>query len=91
MAFELAGIPYHMDEEYAAIIGQLTHPDSKSHSIDSFIQSDHLFHLDHRGRPLWWNGSLFMVSKGPLRRSEGSDLANPPLSLHVSALIRRSN
>ncbi|GAA5835395.1 hypothetical protein JCM3766R1_004774 [Sporobolomyces carnicolor] len=63
MAFELAGIPYHMDEEYAAIIGQLTHPDSKSHSIDSFIQSDHLFHLDHRGRPLWWNGSLFMEKR----------------------------
>ncbi|CEQ38791.1 SPOSA6832_00239, partial [Sporobolomyces salmonicolor] len=85
MAFELCGIPYHMDKEYAAIIGQLTHPDTKSHSIDSFIQSDHLFHLDHsmldslsstllltrrdltilatvaEGKPLWWNGSLFMV------------------------------
>ncbi|GAA6013259.1 hypothetical protein JCM11491_006333 [Sporobolomyces phaffii] len=63
MAFELAGIPYHMDREYAAIIGQLTHPDTKSHSIDSFIQSDHLFHLDHRGKPLWWNGSLFMEKR----------------------------
>ncbi|GAA6058680.1 hypothetical protein JCM10212_003368 [Sporobolomyces blumeae] len=63
MAFELAGIPYHMDREYAAIIGQLTHPDTKSHSIDSFIQSDHLFHLDHKGRPLWWNGSLFMEKR----------------------------
>ncbi|GAA5988573.1 hypothetical protein JCM5350_004458 [Sporobolomyces pararoseus] len=63
MAFELAGIPYHMDQEYAAIIGQLTHPDSKSHSIDSFIQSDHLFHLDYRKRPLWWNGSLFMEKR----------------------------
>ncbi|GAA5922905.1 uncharacterized protein JCM15063_003461 [Sporobolomyces koalae] len=63
MAFELAGIPYHMDQEYAAIIGQLTHPDTKSHSIDSFIQSDHLFHLDHKGRPLWWNGSLFMEKR----------------------------
>jgi len=57
MAFELAGIPYHMDREYAAIIGQLTHPDTKSHSIDSFIQSDHLFHLDHKGRPLWCGSS----------------------------------
>ncbi|GAA6002720.1 hypothetical protein JCM10207_007643 [Rhodosporidiobolus poonsookiae] len=63
MAFELAGIPYHMDREYAGIIGQLTHTDTKSHSIDSFIQSDHLFHLDHRGRPLWWNGSLFQEKR----------------------------
>jgi len=63
MAFELANIPYHLDREYAAIIGQLSHPDSKSHSIDSFIQSDHLFHLDWRGKPLWWNGSLFMYAQ----------------------------
>ncbi|GAA5870381.1 hypothetical protein JCM16303_001981 [Sporobolomyces ruberrimus] len=63
MAFELAGIPYHMDSEYAAIIGQLTHSDTKSHSIDSFIQSDHLFHLDHRGKPLWWNGSAFQEKR----------------------------
>ncbi|GAA5988572.1 hypothetical protein JCM11641_004607 [Rhodosporidiobolus odoratus] len=63
MAFELMGLPYHMDKEYAGIIGQLTHPDTKSHSIDSFIQSDHLFHLDHRGKPLWWNGSLFQEKR----------------------------
>ncbi|GAA5888867.1 hypothetical protein JCM6882_002883 [Rhodosporidiobolus microsporus] len=63
MAFELCGLPYHMDREYAGIIGQLTHPDTKSHSIDSFIQSDHLFHLDHRGKPLWWNGSLFQEKR----------------------------
>ncbi|GAA5858776.1 hypothetical protein JCM8547_004983 [Rhodosporidiobolus lusitaniae] len=63
MAFELVGLPYHMDREYAGIIGQLTHPDTKSHSIDSFIQSDHLFHLDHRGKPLWWNGSLFQEKR----------------------------
>mgnify|MGYP006886186403 CR=1 FL=1 len=47
-AFELLGLPYHLDREYAGIIGQLTHPDTKAHSIDTFIQSDHLFHLDHR-------------------------------------------
>lgn len=46
-AFELCGLPYHLDREYAGIIGQLTHTDTKSHSIDTFIQSDHLFHLDH--------------------------------------------
>ncbi|GAA5934507.1 hypothetical protein JCM10213_002000 [Rhodosporidiobolus nylandii] len=63
MAFELAQLPYHLDREYAGIIGQLTHPDTKSTSIDSFIQSDHLFHLDHRGKPLWWNGSLFQEKR----------------------------
>ncbi|GAA5925201.1 hypothetical protein JCM3775_006395 [Rhodotorula graminis] len=63
MAFELSGLPYHLDREYAGIIGQLTHPDTKAHSIDTFIQSDHLFHLDHRGRPLWWNGSLFQEKR----------------------------
>ncbi|GAA5871926.1 hypothetical protein JCM3774_000730 [Rhodotorula dairenensis] len=63
MAFELCGLPYHLDKEYAGIIGQLTHADHKSHSIDSFIQSDHLFHLDHRGKPLWWNGSLFQEKR----------------------------
>ncbi|GAA5820505.1 hypothetical protein JCM3770_002278 [Rhodotorula araucariae] len=63
MAFELLGLPYHLDREYAGIIGQLTHPDTKAHSIDTFIQSDHLFHLDHRGRPLWWNGSLFQEKR----------------------------
>lgn len=47
-AFELCGLPYYLDPEYAGIIGQLTHADRRSHSIDSFIQSDHLFHLDHR-------------------------------------------
>lgn len=46
-AFELCGLPYHLDREYAGIIGQLTHTDTKSHSIDTFIQSDHLFHLDY--------------------------------------------
>lgn len=51
-AFELSGLPYHLDREYAGIIGQLTHPDTKAHSIDTFIQSDHLFHLDHRASPL---------------------------------------
>ncbi|BGP21339.1 alpha-mannosyltransferase, glycosyltransferase family 71 protein [Rhodotorula toruloides] len=63
MAFELCGLPYHLDREYAGIIGQLTHTDTKSHSIDTFIQSDHLFHLDHKGRPLWWNGSLFQEKR----------------------------
>ncbi|KAK4057567.1 hypothetical protein OIO90_001212 [Microbotryomycetes sp. JL221] len=59
MSFELAGIPYHFQPEYAGIVGQLTHPDAASHSIDSRICSEHMFHLDWRGRPLWWNGSLF--------------------------------
>ncbi|KAM0793480.1 hypothetical protein ACM66B_000921 [Microbotryomycetes sp. NB124-2] len=59
MSFELLGIPYHFQPEYAGIVGQLTHPDKASHSIDSRICSEHMFHLDYRGRPLWWNGSLF--------------------------------
>ncbi|KAK4055200.1 hypothetical protein OIV83_000480 [Microbotryomycetes sp. JL201] len=50
MSFELLGIRYHFQPEYAGIVGQLTHPDKASHSIDSRICS---------GRPLWWNGSLF--------------------------------
>lgn len=37
----------HFDPPYAAIVGQLTHPDASSHSIDSRICSDHLFHLDY--------------------------------------------
>ncbi|KAI5479396.1 alpha-mannosyltransferase, glycosyltransferase family 71 protein [Pseudohyphozyma bogoriensis] len=63
MGFELGQIPYHFDVPYASIIGQLTHPDHKAHSIASQICSDHLFHLDHKGRPLWFNGSLFQEKR----------------------------
>ncbi|KAL8277398.1 hypothetical protein RQP46_010238 [Phenoliferia psychrophenolica] len=58
MAFELAQIPYHFDPPFAALIGQLTHPDSKAHSIESRICSDHHFHLCPKGKPFWFNGSL---------------------------------
>ncbi|KAL8281161.1 hypothetical protein RQP46_006519 [Phenoliferia psychrophenolica] len=58
MAFELGKIPYHFDIPYAALIGVLTHPDARAHSIESRICSDHLFHLDYMGKPLWFNGSL---------------------------------
>ena len=37
----------HFDPPFAAIVGQLTHPDASSHSIDSRICSEHLFHLDY--------------------------------------------
>ena len=63
MSFELGRIPYHFDPPFAALIGQLTHPDHSSHSVDSRICSDHLFHLDYTGRPLWFNGSLFQQKR----------------------------
>ncbi|KAG9048643.1 hypothetical protein FS837_012352 [Tulasnella sp. UAMH 9824] len=60
MAFELVGIPYAFSSvEYAAMIGTLTHPDNAAHSVNSRICTDHIMHLDHKKKPLWFNGSLF--------------------------------
>lgn len=60
MAFELAGIPYFFDKGYAAAIGNI--------SIDAdtgkrMLCPSHLLHLDHAGKPLWYNGSLFKDKK----------------------------
>lgn len=59
IAFEFGQLPYHFDPPYAAIIGQLTHEHRGPHHTELRMCSDHLFHLDHRGRPFWHNGSLF--------------------------------
>jgi len=63
MAFELGGIPYHFDIPYAGILGQLTHPDGSAFSVESRICSDHLFHWDYKGKPFWFNGSLFQEKR----------------------------
>ena len=56
MALELAGIPYHFDNAYASAIGHLSMalPTNKL-----LLCPSHLLHLDHHGRPLWYNGSLY--------------------------------
>lgn len=69
MAFELVGIPYAFSSvEYAAMIGKLTHPDGSSHSVNSRICTDHIMHLDHKKKPLWFNGSLFHEKEFRSRR-----------------------
>ncbi|KDE05033.1 hypothetical protein MVLG_04576 [Microbotryum lychnidis-dioicae p1A1 Lamole] len=59
MGYELGGVPYYFDPPYAGIAGRVTHPNAKGHTVDSRICSEHHLHLDYKGRPLWWNGSLY--------------------------------
>lgn len=56
---ELTQTPYHFSTPYASIAGTPTRSLSGPHSHTLSICSDHLFHLDHLGRPFWFNGSLF--------------------------------
>ncbi|SCV68758.1 BQ2448_879 [Microbotryum intermedium] len=59
MGYELGGVPYYFDPPYAGIAGRMTHLNAKGHTVDSRICSEHHLHLDYKGRPLWWNGSLY--------------------------------
>ena len=60
MAFELAGIPYHYDTVYASAIGHATQEEA-SDNIRLCANEGlmHILHLDHTGKPLWYNASLF--------------------------------
>ena len=55
MAFELAGMPYCFGEGYASAIGNFT-ADGKG--LGSLCPM-HLLHLDSRGKPFWFNGSIY--------------------------------
>lgn len=56
MACELIGIPYTYVEGYASAIGNVTLDDMTRQTM---LCPCHLLHLDHRGKPLWYNGSLY--------------------------------
>lgn len=60
MAFELAGIPYHFDNVYTSAIGHVT---QEAGTDRTFVCQTggfmHILHLDHSGKPLWYNTSLF--------------------------------
>ena len=55
MAFELAGMPYYFSEGYASAIGNFT-ADGKGRGT---VCPMHLLHLDSRGKPFWFNGSIY--------------------------------
>lgn len=59
MAFELAGIPYLFCGDYASGIGHV-HIDPQGAPE---LCPMHLLHLDHDGKPFWWNGSLYAHKK----------------------------
>ena len=60
MAFELAGIPYFFDKDYAAAIGNTTLAVRTGRIM---FCPCHLLHLDRAGKPFWYNGSLFKSKK----------------------------
>ena len=60
MAFELAKIPYYFDDAYASAIGHIS---VASNNDKILLCPSHLLHLDHQGKPLWYNGSLFKNKK----------------------------
>lgn len=51
--FELAAVPYSMEEHYAAMLGHRV-TDDGSEKVCSFV----IAHVDHAGKLLWYNGSL---------------------------------
>ncbi|KAL0032764.1 hypothetical protein WJX79_008758 [Trebouxia sp. C0005] len=62
MAFELAKIPYFFDDVYASAIGHVT---KSSTDQKPLLCPSHLLHLDHQGKPLWYNGSLYRSKRAP--------------------------
>lgn len=64
MAFELASIPYMFCGDYASGIGHV-HIDAQG---EAELCPMHLLHLDHSGKPFWWNGSLYAF-KGEQKRA----------------------
>ena len=62
MAFELANIPYHFDDAYASAIG---HVSTDLESSKLLLCPSHILHLDHEGKPLWYNGSLYHRKRVP--------------------------
>ena len=59
MAFELAGIPYHFDTAYASALGHATEEANGDVRLCPGGGHMHILHLDHTGKPLWYNASLF--------------------------------
>lgn len=60
MAFELANIPYHFDSAYASAIGHMT---AEAETGKQLLCPSHLLHLNHQGKPLWYNGSLYRLKR----------------------------
>lgn len=56
MAFELASISYHFDSAYGSAIGNVT---MEAGTGNTMVCPCHILHLDHSGKPFWYNGSLF--------------------------------
>ncbi|KDE03326.1 mannosyl transferase [Microbotryum lychnidis-dioicae p1A1 Lamole] len=65
IAFELAGIPYYFDPPFASTIGHLTYFSGSDGVSAPQMCSEHHLHLDRKGRPFWWNGSLFEDKRNP--------------------------
>lgn len=57
MACELATIPYYFIGGYASAVGHVRQDAPRGRMLCEVPM--HLLHLDHRGKPFWFNGSLY--------------------------------
>ncbi len=62
MAFELAKVPYFFDDVYASAIGHVTKAGGSNKPL---LCPSHILHLDHDGKPFWYNGSLYRSKRAP--------------------------
>lgn len=62
--FELAATPYSMEEHYGAIIG---HVQSTTSRKQTKVCSFTIGHVDHKGKLLWYNGSLLRNKETDLK------------------------